>query len=238
MPVFEIVLVEPKYGGNIGAVARVMMNFHVTSLVIVSPQVPLDDRECRERAVHAQEILDSARVVSSFTEAIKGSDFVVGTSSICSTNERHHLRKAVSVRNFSGKIYDVAGCVSLVFGREDYGLFNHEIKECDMLLQIPTSREYPSLNLSHAVGIVLYDLFAYNRQVKPVRRVGRVERDILYGYLSLLLEEIAYPGYKKENTVMMIKRILGRAMVSQLEYHTLMGVLKGAVETLQGKKAP
>jgi len=232
MPVFEVVLVEPKFGGNIGAVARVMMNFDVSSLVVVAPPVSLNGDECRDRAVHAQEILDSARVVQSFQEGIGGSDFVVGTSSIVSGSDRRHLRKAMSLEDFSGKIYDVKGCVSLVFGREDYGLLNQEIEQCDILLQIPTSPVYSSLNLSHAVGIVLYSLFCQRGTRKPVRRVGRLERDILYHHISLLLNTIRYPGYKKEKTVMMIKRILGRAMVSQLEYHTLMGVLRGTLEKL------
>jgi tRNA/rRNA methyltransferase len=233
MPMFEVVLVEPKFGGNIGAVARVMMNFDVSSLVVVSPQVSLDGDACRDRAVHAQKILDSARVVQSFQEGITGSDFVVGTSSIVSASDRRHLRKSMSLLDFPGKIYDVSGCVSLVFGREDYGLLNQEIEQCDILLQIPTSPRYPSLNLSHAVGVVLYSLFQPQKTRKPVRRVGSVEKDILYHYVSLLLDTISYPDYKKEKTVMLIKRILGRAMVSQLEYHTLMGVLRGTVEKLQ-----
>jgi len=183
--------------------------------------------------VHAQEILDSARAVKSFTEAIGDSDFVVGTSSIVSGSDRRHLRKAMSLEDFSGKIYDVKGCVSLVFGREDYGLLNQEIEQCDILLQIPTSPVYPSMNLSHAVGVVLYALFRPGKTPPPVRRVGGVERDLLYRQVLLLLDTIRYPGYKKEKTVMMIKRILGRAMVSQLEYHTLMGVLRKTIEKLQ-----
>ncbi len=233
MPVFEVVLIEPKFGGNIGAVARVMMNFDVSSLVVVAPQMSLDGDECRERAVHAQGILDSARVVTSFGEAIKRSDFVVGTSSISSRNDRRHLRKSLSLLDFSSKIYEVTGCVSLVFGREDYGLLNQEIKECDILLQIPTSPVYPSMNLSHAVGVVLFSLFRQQEKRKPVRQMGRMEKDLFYHHISLLLDTINYPDYKKENTVMMVKRILGRAMISQLEYHTLMGVLRGTLEMLE-----
>jgi TrmH family RNA methyltransferase len=235
MPLFDIILVEPKFGGNIGAVARVMMNFNLDNLIVVSPQTSLDGDECRDRAVHAQKILDMANVVDSFQESIKDSDFVVGTSSICSTSERRHLRKAVLLDDFSQKIYDIKGHVSLVFGREDYGLFNQEIEQCDVLLTIPTSHQYPSLNLSHAVGIVLYCLHQHQRTTPNVRRVGRVERDLMYQYVTHLLDVITYPDHKKEKTIMMIKRILGRAMVSQLEYHTLMGVLKGAVEKLQKK---
>ena len=232
MPVFKVVLVEPKYGGNIGAVARVMKNFGVTDLVTVSPQVMVSDEECRQRAVHAQEILDQARVVDSFHKGITGSDFVVGTSSISSSSDRRHLRKALSLRDFGQRVYDIEGTVSLVFGREDYGLFNREIEECDVLVKIPVTEEYPSLNLSHAVGVVLYDLFQMRRVAQKVRRVGKVEKDVLYHYVSLLLDSIQYPEHKREKTVVMLKRILGRAMVSQYEYHTLMGVIRGAVEAI------
>ena len=154
---FYIILVEPKYSGNVGAVARAMMNFDFDKLILVNSCI-LDD-DCYKRAMHAGEILDNATRVSSFKQAIKTMDYCVATSSIEYVKDKKHLRNPVLLEDFSEKIYDVQGNVGLVFGREDYGLLNEEIAACDIMLRIPTSESYLSLNLSHAVALVLYSIY-------------------------------------------------------------------------------
>ncbi len=234
---FAVILVEPKYGGNIGAIARSMMNFDFHSLVIVSPSCSLESDECRERAMHAQSILDDARIVKSFDDAIEDMDYLVGTSAISSENEKRHLRKSLSLKDFAKKIYELEGKIGIAFGREDIGLLNEEIAKCDLLVKIPTSEEYPSLNLSHAVALVLYGLFSSKVKDVEQRPAGKIEKENLYRYIDDLLDIIQYPEYKKENTKIMIKRLLGRAMLGKWEYHTLMGVIKGAVKAAKRAKA-
>jgi len=228
------VLVEPKYGGNIGAIARAMMNFDFTSLYLVNP-CTLDD-ECYARAMHAQPILDNACLFSSFTDAIANIDYLIATSSIESLNEKRHLRNAFVLHELAEKIGHLEGTVGLVFGREDYGLYNEEIAACDALLKIPTSEAYSSMNLSHAVSLVLYTLYIQTISPKKRRTIGKLEKEKLYDFFTDLLEEIRYPKHKKENTEIMFKRIMGRAMPSTWEYHTLMGVFSRAVEQLKHKK--
>ncbi|MEA2054779.1 MAG: RNA methyltransferase [Candidatus Thermoplasmatota archaeon] len=221
-----VILVEPKYSGNVGAVARVMMNFGFRNLIIVSPSFSVDNDDCRKMAVHAQDILDNAVILDSFGEALKHVDYMVGTSSIDSKNEKHHLRNALPLKEFSSEVYRMEGAVGIAFGREDYGLFNEELKQCDVMLKIPTSDAYPSLNLSHAAGVVLYELFSQRREFEQPRLADRIEKEKLYEYFDKLLESINYPDHKKENTKVMFRRIIGRAMLSKWEYHTLMGVFK------------
>ena len=231
---FYVVLVGPKFSGNIGAVARAMMNFDFDKLYLVNP-CTLDDI-CYARAMHAGEILDNAEIFSTFEDAVRNMDYLVATSSIQYVKDKKHLRNPVFLKDFSEKIYEVDGNVGLVFGREDYGLFNEEIAACDIMLRIPTSESYLSLNLSHAVSLVLYMLYS-KREFTPKKRrdIGRVEKEKLYEFFSLLLEEVKYPEHKKENTEIMFKRIMGRAMPSKWEYHTLMGVLGKAVEKIKNK---
>ena len=90
IPEFYIVLVEPKYGGNIGAVARSMANFDFKNLYLINP-CELDD-DCYARAMHAQDILDDAKIFPSFNEAIKNLDYLVATTSIESKTDKRHLR--------------------------------------------------------------------------------------------------------------------------------------------------
>jgi len=226
MTEFKIILVEPKYPGNVGAVARVMMNFGFKDLMIVSNSFSVDEEECRKMAVHAQEVLDNAAIIPNFGEALRRVDYMVGTSSIESKNDKRHLRNAIALREFSSKAYEIEGTIGIAFGREDYGLLNRELKSCDIMLKIPTSYDYPSLNLSHAVGIVLYEIFSSRGKISQPRPADRLEKEKLYEYFDRLLDSINYPEHKKENTKVMFRRIIGRAMLSKWEYHTLMGVLK------------
>jgi len=231
MPHFTVILTEPKYAGNVGSVARAMMNFGFNDLVIVSPSFTID-AECRKMAVHAQKILDNALILKSFDEALKHVDYMVGTSSIDTKSEKRHLRKAVSLKKFAQQIYDMEGKVGISFGREDYGLLNEEIKRCDILVKIPTDEAYPSLNLSHAVSIFLYEIYSsqpLQEENNESRRAGRIEKETLYAHFDKLLDVINYPEHKKENTKILFRRIIGRAMLSKWEYHTLMGVLKKAM---------
>ena len=220
---FYIILVEPKYGGNIGAVARSMMNFGFNNLYLVNP-CKLDE-ECYLRAVHAYTIVENAEIFSSFNNAIKDIDYLVATSSIEAKTDKKHLRNPMLVEDFAKKIIEVEGSIGLVFGREDYGLYNDEIAACDVMIRIPTSESYLALNLSHAVSLVLYSLFLNRIFIpKEKRNIGTVEKNKLYEFFSDLLDVINYPEHKKNNTKIMFKRMMGRAMPSKWEYHTLMGV--------------
>ncbi|MDH7506490.1 MAG: RNA methyltransferase [Candidatus Thermoplasmatota archaeon] len=237
IPEFHIILVEPKYSGNIGFIARVMANFDFNNLYLVNP-CKLDD-ECFVRAMHAQNVLDDAKIFSSFEECIKNFDYLVATSSIESKSEKKHLRNAVLLEDFCKKIYEVDGKIGIVFGREDYGLYNEEIASCDIMLKIPTSEKYPSMNLSHSVAVVLYSLYIYKDKklkIKKTRALGKIEKEKLFSFFSDLLDEINYPEHKKEKTKIMFKRVMGRAMPSKWEYHTLMGVLSGSLDKIKNKK--
>jgi TrmH family RNA methyltransferase len=232
---FYIVLVEPKNSGNIGAVARAMMNFDAEHLYLVNP-CELDNA-CYARAMHATKILDNAQTFSCFEDAIENLDYLVATSSIESKTDKRHLRNPVLLEDFSEKIFDVKGKVGLVFGREDYGLFNEEIAACDIMLKIPTSESYPSLNLSHAVTIVLYSIYLKKACIPERRRaIGSVEKKKLFEFFAQLLDDIDYQPHKKEHTKIMFKRIMGRAIPSKWEYHTLMGVFSKTLGKIKQKQ--
>jgi TrmH family RNA methyltransferase len=228
MPSFAVILVEPKYPGNVGAAARAALNFDVRELIVVAPSFSLETDACRTMAVHAQSVIDDARVVDTFTDAADMVDYLAGTSAIETSSDRKHLRRALSLPLFADKIASVEGRVGIAFGREDYGLLNDEIRRCDALIHIPTADTYPSMNLSHAVAVTLYAVLA-ERGTSPVtRKADHAEKERLYEQFDRLLEATGYPEHKKDKTSVMFRRIIGRAMLSKWEYHTLMGVLKRA----------
>jgi len=212
-----------------------MANFNFKNLILINP-CELDD-ECYARAMHASKILDDAKIFSSFKKAINNLDYIVATSSIESQNDKRHLRNALNIEDFANRILELDGKIGLVFGREDYGLFNDEIAACDMILKIPTSESYLSMNLSHAVSIVLYSLFV-KRDFSPKEKIkiGKIEKEKLYETFSKLLDSINYPNHKREKTEIMFKRMMGRSMPSKWEYHTFMGVLSKSLDKIKKNK--
>lgn len=212
-----------------------MMNFDVHQLVLVNP-CELDDT-CYVRSVHADSILDEAIIADSFEKATENIDFLIATSSIPTLSDKKHLRHPVFLDEITEKIVDVEGTIGLVFGREDYGLFNQEIAACDLMMKIPTSDAYSSLNLSHAVALVLYSIYVKKSNERESKRcLDHIEKNHLFDAFSQLLDAISYPGHKREKTLVMFKRMMGRALPSKWEYHTLMGVIRTAAEKIKGKK--
>ncbi len=222
-----VVLVEPMIQGNIGAVARAMMNFDVYELRMVTKN-PITE-EARARAVHAQEILTSAKLFSSFEEAVRDVDLRVATTGKVPDNEKRHLRSHMELSEFAERSGEWEGKIALIFGRENFGLSIEELEMCDLVVAIPTSQRYPILNLSHAVSTVLYHTYIERRkragEIPPSKDASQVDKDRLFSRIEDLLTHVNYPEHKQANTAVMIRRILGRAMVRRWEFHTLMGVI-------------
>lgn len=221
MPHYRVVLVEPKFQGNIGAIARSMMNFGLDELYMVNP-CEIDDDAYR-RSKHAKKLLLNSTIVGSIEEALKGMDLVVGSSSASTENEKKFNRIPLSPEELKGKMKGFDGNVALMFGREDIGLLNEELELCDILVTIPAGKEYPVLNLSHAATILFYELYDGKLDMKKTEADDR-EREKLFEYFGRILPSISYPEHKREKTTVMFRRMLGRSAPSRWEYHTLMGV--------------
>jgi len=220
--------------GNVGAVARAMANFGFSELWMVDP-CPLTE-EAYKRAKHAGDVLRTATVVGTFEEAVRGCSLVVGTSGIVTVGEKHFVRIPESARGFAEKTKDHDGTIALVFGPEDLGLTQQQLEKCDLLVHIPSHDDYPTLNLSHAVSIVLYELFQARTPVTAPRPASEEERELLFDFFHQLLEAIDYPEFRREKTEVMFRRMMGRAVPTKWEFYTIMGVLSDAVKKLTGRK--
>jgi len=228
VPQFRVVLVEPLNEGNVGAVARAMKNFGLEELVLVR-SCALGD-EAAKRAMHGTDVLENARRVFSDEEALKGASLVVATSGIDTANEKHFARISTTPKEFAAKIGDCDGTVALVFGREDFGLDKELIKRCDFLVTIPANPSYTVLNMSHAAAILFYELFAAKAETWKPREAGELETEKLHEYFATLLDVLDYPEHKKAKTKVMFRRMIARSVPSNWEFHTLMGILDGAIK--------
>lgn len=233
MPDFVPILVEPKFDGNIGAVARSMKNFSLTHLIVVTKN-PIGD-EARQRAMHGLDILQKAKVVQSLDEALKSVDLAVGTSGIVG-GEKNFYRTPLTPEEFANKICKYTGRVGLLFGREDFGLFTEELEKCDMLVTIPCNKKYHILNLSHAATIVFYELWKIGLKTSKRKMPTNKEKEVMHEFFSRLLDEIQFPQHKKAHTKVMFRRLMGRALPSKWEFYNMVGVFSRSVKTLRRRK--
>jgi tRNA/rRNA methyltransferase len=222
MPEIDIVLVEPIYEGNVGFAARVMKNFGFTRLVLINP-CRLGN-EADARASHAYDVLHGAETCT-IEDVFARSNIVIATTGTVSKSVCHAMRMPFySPKELRERIKDVDVRISILFGRENWGLNNAEVKRSDMICTIPTSEDYPILNLSHAVGVVCYELA--NLPLPEIRLAPPGDMNHLFRHIDRYLDEIHHPEFKRENTMILIRRVLGRANLTIREASTLHGLLR------------
>ena len=224
MPQIDIVLVEPLYEGNIGFASRVMKNFGYHNLVLINP--PKMTIEAEARASHAKDVLHNAEIIS-LDEVFERSDISVATTGGLSKSVSHPMRMPYyAPGELRDIIKDVNGRVSILFGRENWGLNNEEIARCDIVCTIPTAEEYPIMNISHAVGVICYELAHLQRG--DYYLASHKEMEGLYQHIGEFLGEIEHPIEKREATLLLAKRIFGRTRLTVREASTMHGILRRA----------
>ena len=228
MPHIRVVMIEPLNDGNIGAMARAMMNFGLNELVLGRPCDV--GEEGVKRAMHAIDFLRNARICPTEEEALEGVDYAIGTSGVDTANDKKFSRISIAPEAIAEKLQEFDGTVAILFGREDFGLDNDLVKRCDFLVTIPASSEYPILNVSHAAAVLFYEMFVHGIVRSQPRVASGLEIEKLNECFSGLLDAIEYPEHKKVKTRVMFRRLVARSTPTTWEYHTLMGVLKDATK--------
>lgn len=224
-----MVLVDPKHQCNVGFIARVMKNFGFTRLFIAAEEFKIETK-AYDCSGHARDVLEKARFIA-LHDVNDLFDIIIGTTA--KTDQREGSpRLALEPGTLKEKIKGVGGEKALLFGREDTGLTNQELERCDMVLNIPSDPAYATLNISHAVAVVLWELFK-EEEAPIIREAKGSEKEALLRRLDELLETIKYPNYKKKVAKRILRNIMGRAGVSGREAHTLAGIFKEANDEIK-----
>jgi len=232
----RVVLVGPEHEGNIGSIARVMKNFNLKALWLVKPKVALG-LEASVYAVNAQEILSSAKIVASLKEALFDVDWVVGTTAKVGWSTRNILRTPIDAKLLSKQIFKKQGRVALVFGRESKGLSNWELNLCDLVVTIPTSPAYRTLNVAAAATIVFYELFAATLESESPRKM-EAEGSALHrveDYFEEICKSLELAPHKQEITVRALRNVLQRSYVSRREASLLIGAMRRTSQRLKAQ---
>lgn len=223
----SIILVEPETEGNIGAVARVMKNFDFKDLVLISPKANHLGREALDRATHAKNILKKAKVKD--FSYLKNFDYLIGTTAMLGS-DYNIPRSPLTAEQLAEKVSKVKGKIGILIGREGSGLNNEEIKKCDFIVAIPTSKKYPTMNISHAVSIILYELFKKSGKKKINEHINfatKQDKEIILRYVNKVLDKMEFSTKEKKETQRIVwKRIVGKAILTKREAFALIGFLR------------
>lgn len=167
-----VVLKNPKYAENIGAAARMCFNMGIGSIILVRDQDPEREAMAKMATHKAVHLIDQMSRFTSLEESLAPFSFVVGTTARLG-------RKRTVERAPRDIIADIIPLlannrVAFLFGPEDRGLTNDDLKFCHYASCIPTA-EFASLNLAQAVAIHCYELY--------------------YGIVEMTRDEAALPEY-------------------------------------------
>lgn len=221
----SIVLVDTKTPANIGATARCMMNMGLTRLVLVNPPPDKNDDAVR-LAAGADPILQRALVFSSLEEAVVGQGLVIGASRQKSKRRKNIL----SPRDMALSVVPLLdrNNAAVVFGNEVNGLELRDIALCHELVAIPSAEAFPSLNLSHAVMILAYELFVAAAPTAPsAKELARTEDvELFYNQLQETLQAIGFFGDQDSSRMMhSLRQIFGRSRLDNRDVQILRGIV-------------
>lgn len=219
----RVVLVRPEHDLNVGSVARAMKNFGFTELALVKPVAKMGF-DATLFAKHSEDVLKNAKKFSFLRAALKGCDVAVATTGV-PERYRSRLKKCVLLPKLPA-LLKKARKVAIVFGSESIGLSQKELEECDVVITIPTASLHKVLNLSHAVAVVLYELYSRMRaeEVFAKRLASREKRLVLEKFFAKIVGKTKSVRDKKK-VLKAFKNVLERSCVEEDEAQALLALL-------------
>ena len=225
----RIVLVGTTHPGNIGAVARAMMNMGLSELALVKPK-HFPHKDATARASGAIGVLENALVVSSLREALTDCVYVAGASARPRTIEWPSMGPRDCAQRLL--LESKEGKVAAVFGPEKSGLHNDDLDLCHTLLTIPTDPDFSSLNLAMAVQVLCYELHvAGTVDAGPVSEsdappATAAEMEHFYTHLEQVMTDIEFLDTDNPRYLMRrMRRLFIRARPDKNEVNILRGLL-------------
>ena len=243
----RIILVEPAGPLNVGSVARVMKNMGLRTLVLVNPQCDFLGEEAKKMAVHGGDVLEAAQQVATLPEALTGCQRAIATTA----RVRTFPIPLEPPRAALPWLLEDTVTSALIFGPEDRGLSNVELNYAQRFVCIPSSSEYPSLNLAQAVAVCCYEL--YQSTQEPLQDSGQnvlppspllnhpspttAPLDALENYYEHLEAVLLKIGYLYPHTaparLKKFRYLLNRATPTTQEVTMLRGILRQIEWALQ-----
>ena len=221
----RIILVSPLYEWNLGSIARAMKNFGLSQLFLVKPKATISSDVLRF-AMKGVDVLEKAVICNEIEDAIKGADFIIGTTAREGDSQHNLIRMVLTPRQVFSSLPTFEG-VAVLFGREDEGLHNEELELCDLVVSIPTSLKYKTMNLSHAAAVIFYEL----NQAELSRRLvykpaKRIHKKLLLTSFESMVEQSGFSTNKRKLMIRAFSNVISRASISDREVTLLIGAMR------------
>jgi tRNA/rRNA methyltransferase len=225
-----IVLKGPKYPGNIGSVARCAKNMGIEKIVVVGG-AEYDREEMNRMSTHlASDVVGKIEYHEDLREALAPFRYIVGTTA---RRGNTNLKRAITdPREMAQAIAPIVkkNEVAILFGPEDRGLTNSELKYCDMLVTIPTSELMRSINLSHSVMILSYEVFTAsfgsNSGFTP-KLATSAEKEGMYDHIQEILMKMNYIYPENPDYAMVsIRNLFSRLNLTARDVKIIRGVCR------------
>ena len=229
----EIVLVNTQIPENLGATARAMLNFNLKNLRVVSPFFELSNEKIIPLSAGAESVIKNIKKFGIFEDSVKDLNILVAT-----TNRlRSVKKKQITFQKLNKIILNSKNKVGIIFGPEKSGLENEHLSICDYSLKINSNPKFSSLNLSHAVSIVAYELWSRNFSKKSFSSNSKTKKDFqatkaeLTNFLCILQRHLEDNGFfsvleRKRILIQKIRNIFTKLELTSRDISTLLGIIK------------
>jgi TrmH family RNA methyltransferase len=165
----SVVLVSPKNPQNVGSVLRIAANMNVGRVILVDPRCDPEDPVISTVACNSPLLPEKLHVEDTLSGALKESMVSLCFSRRAGKGRRTVPSLAAFLENEPRSFYlqylrDTGSddnSIMLVFGREESGLTEDEVNACGHCIEIPSNPSFPSLNLSHAVAVIVSQLYQF-----------------------------------------------------------------------------
>ncbi len=227
---FGFILVKPQLGENIGACARSLKNFGFSKLNIVSPKQIWPNIKAKVTSVGAYDIIKKTKIFNNTHKAIGNYDIVISLSA----RKRDINKKHISINQFLKIIKSKKNTkFGLMFGPEASGLSNEDLSLSNYVLQIPTSKKFKSLNLSHSLTVICYEIFKlinfkkFEKSSKNIKITSKNKISSFLDHLEKLLDKKGFfvPSEKKHSMIMNINNLFYRFEPNDKELRVLASII-------------
>ena len=226
----NVVLVEPNGPINVGSIARLCSNFEVNELRIVSPKCDVFSLEAKKMALKGQTYIDNCKIFNSIEQAIYDCNLVLASCGRIDLSNEIECEPPEAISKWIASFKEINN-LGILFGREDRGLSNKELLFANKIFNIQTSQNYPSLNLSHSVSIILYELNKYStNNLKKDAQVFNLasSKEIFESFIEVekMLIRIGYLlEHTSDSKISKFKKFIKKAKTSSHEINILRGII-------------
>jgi tRNA/rRNA methyltransferase len=225
-----VVLVKPQGPLNIGSVCRSMMNFGFSRLRLVDPCAEYKSLEAKKMALGAFSILEQAELFDDLSAALHDIHIAFGTTRRFGKYRKNFCTPSTAATQINA--LDDQTRSALVMGTEDSGLETKDLELCQHFITIPTHRDYPSMNLSHSLSILVYEIAMASEAGKrfhdpiPQKLAPGKEVEHMFGHMRKTLQDIDFLDHQNPDHILRtFRRLFGSAGLTPRDIKIIRGLM-------------